>query len=150
MLAKNLREWRQLVLDRDNHTCQKCGNPANIADHIVSIARNSYLALDVKNGRALCYQCHPKYGDKYKRVATLGNKFSRVINSVGPDRNIYTVTIPKTIIRSIAKAKNLDIVDFRNNHRAVVYYGDFDGAFIRFEKISKKENLDVSKEPERT
>jgi len=68
MIAKNLTEWRKLVLDRDNHTCQIDGNPAKIADHILAKNLDKTLLLDTDNGRALCHSCHAKYGTKVYKV----------------------------------------------------------------------------------
>ena len=64
MLAKNLVEWRKLVLERDNYICQLCGEPAKLADHIVARKLEPELLLETDNGRALCYPCHAKYGTK--------------------------------------------------------------------------------------
>ena len=64
MLAKNLSEWRKLVLERDNYICQIDGEPAKIADHILAKNLDKTLLLDIDNGRALCHSCHAKYGTK--------------------------------------------------------------------------------------
>ncbi len=44
------------VLERDNRTCQLCGAPSEVVDHIVpwAISRDSTLA----NLRALCRKCN--------------------------------------------------------------------------------------------
>jgi len=140
MQAKNLTEWRKLVLERDNYICQICSEKCSIADHIISRTRNPSLVLETDNGRTLCRKCHLKYGDRYIAKATLGDKFTSRINQVGRDRSTYTVTIPRKILRSIVEMKNLDILNFRNTHQAIVYYGNtFDGAFIRFEERKPEE-----------
>ena len=64
MKAKNLSEWRKLVLERDNNICQVCGNPGNIADHVISKTENPTLLLETDNGRTLCKRCHAKYGSR--------------------------------------------------------------------------------------
>lgn len=64
MLAKNLREWRKLVLERDNHICQICSEPGNTADHITSKTENPSLLLETDNGRTLCRSCHAKHGSR--------------------------------------------------------------------------------------
>ena len=62
MRAKNLAEWRELVLQRNNYTCQDCGaQEANlIAHHIKSQFLFPNLKLQVANGLTLCRQCHQK------------------------------------------------------------------------------------------
>ena len=64
MIAKNLKEWRKIVLDRDKYTCQICGQPANIADHILARRVHQELVLEIDNGRGLCIKCHSKNGSK--------------------------------------------------------------------------------------
>lgn len=71
------KEWRKSVFERDNYTCVLCGarnkkgsNKSVIlnADHIVPLALNLDMALDITNGRTLCVECHRKtdtYGFNY-------------------------------------------------------------------------------------
>lgn len=47
---------RRQILERDNHTCVRCGAPATIADHIIPRAEGG--SDDVDNGQALCDPCH--------------------------------------------------------------------------------------------
>ena len=94
MIAKNLKEWRQLVLDRDNHTCQKCGNPGNIADHIES-SLDTKLLLETNNGRALCISCHGKHGDRI----SARNLEKRAVRKAASDGG-YEISLPPDIIRS--------------------------------------------------
>lgn len=65
------REWRSKVFERDNFTCQNCGQHGGKlqADHIKSVAAYPELRHEVSNGRTLCVPCHqktPNYG--YKAV----------------------------------------------------------------------------------
>lgn len=59
------KEWRALVLTRDNHKCVNCGfsgnkdNPLQV-DHIKPRSLYPELALTVSNGRTLCLRCHRK------------------------------------------------------------------------------------------
>ena len=62
MKTKNLTEWRNTVLERDNYTCQIDGEPANTADHVKPRSLAPELALETDNGRALCRSCHSRYG----------------------------------------------------------------------------------------
>lgn len=77
VLAKNLSEWRKLVLEKDNYTCKICGNTASIADHIVSRTRNPSLTLETNNGRCLCLPHHGTHGDRVYRPTT-----DKVVNGV--------------------------------------------------------------------
>lgn len=64
------KQWRKEVFERDNFTCQICGNneSGNLnADHIKPFAYYSELRFDINNGRTLCIDCHKKtdtYGHK--------------------------------------------------------------------------------------
>lgn len=64
--------WRREVFQRDDYTCQFCGDRGAKghrvrlhADHILPFATHPDLRLDVANGRTLCEDCHrrtPTYG----------------------------------------------------------------------------------------
>lgn len=59
MLA-DYKEWRLIVLKRDDYTCQIClkrGGKLNV-DHIKSFSKFPHLRLDINNGRTLCVSCH--------------------------------------------------------------------------------------------
>ena len=59
MLGKNLSEWRKLVLERDNYTCQRCRTKDNIiSHHIKSTSCYPELSLDTDNGKTYCRKCH--------------------------------------------------------------------------------------------
>jgi len=67
--AKNLKEWREKVLKRDNYTCQQCGKKARykeaspcrlVVHHIKDKKVYPEYALNVKNGITLCPSCHKK------------------------------------------------------------------------------------------
>uniref|UniRef100_A0A6M3ISG4 Putative homing endonuclease n=1 Tax=viral metagenome TaxID=1070528 RepID=A0A6M3ISG4_9ZZZZ len=53
-------EWRKVVFERDNYTCQHCGEIGGYlqADHIKPFALFSKLRLDISNGQTLCKKCH--------------------------------------------------------------------------------------------
>jgi 5-methylcytosine-specific restriction endonuclease McrA len=52
-------ELRQLVLERDNHTCQKCGSTEHLhCHHILPVAVEPLLSADIDNCITLCEQCH--------------------------------------------------------------------------------------------
>ena len=68
------RRWARAVLERDAHTCRRCGAPATEADHIINRAAAPHLALDVNNGQALCRACHRA---KTKAEAAAGRRAAR-------------------------------------------------------------------------
>lgn len=60
------KNWRKLVLDRDNYCCLKCKSKSNlVAHHKRSFASNPKLRLDVKNGATLCTKCHKAFHKRY-------------------------------------------------------------------------------------
>ena len=64
----NHREWRQKVLERDHHTCLRCGSHDNLeVHHVVKWADAPELRYDVDNGATLCHECHRKInGHEYE------------------------------------------------------------------------------------
>lgn len=50
--AKNLAEFRKVVLERDNYICQQDGKKASIVHHIIP------RSLDTDDGISLCLDCH--------------------------------------------------------------------------------------------
>jgi len=54
--------WRWLIFERDNYTCQECGNKGCYisAHHIKPFATNPKLRLVMSNGVTLCRKCHSK------------------------------------------------------------------------------------------
>jgi ribosomal protein S27AE len=60
MIVKNLYQWRKAVLERDNYTCQRCGNRGLIqhAHHLRPTALHPGLKLETDNGEDLCEFCH--------------------------------------------------------------------------------------------
>lgn len=70
--ARNSSEykgWRKQVLERNEYTCQCCGQQGDHLDvhHIQSFRDHPELRFDPDNGRTLCRPCHKKtstYGGK--------------------------------------------------------------------------------------
>ncbi len=59
----NYEAWRSGVLERDNYTCQCCGENqgAIIAHHINSYKHHPKLRTEIDNGVALCKPCHDDF-----------------------------------------------------------------------------------------
>jgi len=64
------KNWRISVFEKDNYTCQKCGQIGSNLNvhHIESFEINKDKRTDINNGITLCNECHRKlhniYGDK--------------------------------------------------------------------------------------
>lgn len=62
------QKWRRLVYERDDYTCQCCGDDTghNLnAHHLDSHDWAKDERLDVKNGKTLCEPCHKDFHHKY-------------------------------------------------------------------------------------
>ena len=53
--------WAKLVKERDNHTCQRCDEPGNIAHHILPVKTHPFFANDIDNGITVCKKCDKEY-----------------------------------------------------------------------------------------
>lgn len=66
-----LTKWTKAVFERDNYTCQACGQKGGRlqAHHIKEYSRYPEFRWDLDNGQTLCEECHkitPNYaGRKY-------------------------------------------------------------------------------------
>ena len=69
------------------------------------------------------------------------------INAVGRDGLTTTVAIPREIIKRAAEKNKLTAQEFIKTHQAILIYNAFDGAFIRFEKKTKKESNEKTQAP---
>jgi len=73
MQRKEYKDWRVVVFERDNYTCQKCNQVGYDirAHHIHNYADYLELRIDVGNGITLCNTCHKEFHNKH------GNKTNK-------------------------------------------------------------------------
>jgi hypothetical protein len=60
-LKRSYLHWRQRVLDRDGHACQRCGIRQEVglhAHHKIPISERPDLAMELDNAVTLCHSCH--------------------------------------------------------------------------------------------
>ena len=60
--SKEYSDWRNAVFNRDDYTCQLCGQHGGKlnAHHIKQFKKFPELRLDLDNGITLCERCHKK------------------------------------------------------------------------------------------
>jgi len=60
--SKRMDDWRLAVFERDDYTCQGCGQKGGYlqADHIKPFAFFPESRFELSNGRTLCLACHKK------------------------------------------------------------------------------------------
>ena len=76
--------WRKAIYERDNHTCQCCGDDKghNLnAHHIANWADNPELRYDPDNGVTLCSTCHKAFHKKYGYKNNNKNQLIEFLNN---------------------------------------------------------------------
>jgi len=62
-MSLEYRLWRKAIFERDNFTCQKCGQRGGRlrAHHIFNFADYPENRTEISNGITLCQKCHNKF-----------------------------------------------------------------------------------------
>lgn len=77
------RLWSEAVRLRDNNTCQKCGATNGIdAHHVICKSVSLLLRHDLRNGIALCNNCHT-FGNESAHKN--GLQFAKYFERIRPD-----------------------------------------------------------------
>jgi len=63
--------WSRFVRDRDNYTCQVCGNDTDKMDahHLFDKTEYPQLVLELSNGVCMCKSCHSKLHNHHQNSA---------------------------------------------------------------------------------
>ena len=58
-ITNKYAKWRDSVLKRCSFKCYICGSTTNLeAHHLIKFAISTAHQYDIKNGVALCHECH--------------------------------------------------------------------------------------------
>lgn len=81
-------EWRRQVFERDNYTCQCCGDNkgGNLrAHHIINYTEDKNQRTSLNNGITLCENCHKKFHDengyKHNNLIQITNFLNKYANT---------------------------------------------------------------------
>jgi hypothetical protein len=69
--SQNLMAFKRKVRERDNYTCQVCGEHGKIVHHLRSFARHPWLRLEPDNAKCMCPECH----DEFHKIYGYKNNF---------------------------------------------------------------------------
>lgn len=75
-------EWRKRVYERDNYTCQVCGDDKGgnlIAHHLEGYTANPELRTTLSNGITLCKECHKDFHHQLGRGNNTKEQFEEFL-----------------------------------------------------------------------
>ncbi len=72
--------WRAHVFQRDDYTCQACGERGCVlnADHELPFSLYPDLRFEILNGRTFCEPCHKNTDTYLWKIKTVYNSFERI------------------------------------------------------------------------
>jgi 5-methylcytosine-specific restriction endonuclease McrA len=87
--SSEYRLWRNLVFQRDDWTCRKCGVRGYTLHphHIKSFSAHPELRFEVSNGKTLCHECHKmtdNYGVNKDKVAEPVDRYRTSTDRIVP------------------------------------------------------------------
>ena len=89
-------EWRKQVYERDNYTCQSCGDDKGgnlVAHHKLNYSEHETLKTDIDNGITLCNKCHKLFHDTYGYTNNNEKQLYEFINNMSIRSEANTETI---------------------------------------------------------
>ena len=89
---------KQLVYQRDNYTCQRCGKNDGRdyqASHVIPVSAGQKLRWDIQNMKVLCYHCHLNWWHKNPIEASdwFKKTFPHRVEYLEANKGIYKFTI---------------------------------------------------------
>lgn len=77
--------WRKKCMERDNFTCQNCGQYGGELNihHIYNFADYPELRFAIDNGIALCKKCHMKFHKEYGKNNNTKEQLNKFIKNYG-------------------------------------------------------------------
>lgn len=78
-------KWRENIYERDNYTCQKCGDVGEKlnAHHLNGYHWDKVNRFSLDNGVTLCVECHKEYHSIYGSRDTVKEDYYKWINEEG-------------------------------------------------------------------
>lgn len=81
-LGNAINKWRHLVYERDNYTCQCCGDNKGgnlVVHHLDGYHWCKEKRIDVDNGATLCKSCHKDFHHLYSKRNNTGTQYNEFI-----------------------------------------------------------------------
>lgn len=98
---KGLLEWRNEVYERDNYTCQCCGDSkgGNLnAHHINAYNWDKEHRVDINNGICICSECHKEFHSIYGKGNNTWQQFREFLyNKYLQTKDLYFLSLIETI-----------------------------------------------------
>lgn len=82
--SREYRLWRKNVFEKDNYTCQACGQKGDKiflnAHHLDSYDKYEDKRMDINNGITLCTECHKEFHKLYGKGNNTKEQFEEYLN----------------------------------------------------------------------